>query len=79
MVVRMGPVFRLGSLYLKDEKDKARWGALSDSARLRELFVEIRYPFFALEIGLLFTASLYFAYLRATTTAVFVEGECAFV
>jgi hypothetical protein len=59
----MGPVFRIGSLYFPDPEALGRWAKLSDAQRLRELLA-LRHPFFALELGILLVATLYFAALR---------------
>ena len=63
MLVRMGPVFRIGSLYFPEEAALQRWAALNDTQRLREL-VALKHPYFALELGLLLVACIYFMYLR---------------
>lgn len=65
MLVRLGPVFRIGSLYFPEEAQLQRWAQLSDSQRLGEL-LRGQHPFFALELGILATAVVYFAYLRVT-------------
>ena len=59
----MGPVFRIGSLYFPDPEALGRWAKLTDSQRLREL-VALKHPYFALELGILLAATLYFAALR---------------
>lgn len=63
MLVRVGPVFRIGSLYFPVEADLKRWAALSDAQRLRELLGG-QHPYFALELGILACAIVFFAYLR---------------
>lgn len=63
MLVRLGPVFRIGSLYFPMEADLKRWAALSDAQRLREL-LSGEHPYFALELGILACAIVYLAYLR---------------
>lgn len=66
MLVRVGPVFRIGSLYFPAEADLKRWAQLSDAQRLREL-MQGRHPFFALELSILASAIVYFSYLRLST------------
>eukprot|EP01031_Cornospumella_fuschlensis_P027281 gene27281-32953_t len=38
LLVRLGPVFRLGSLYFPSEAEKRRWNDMTDYGRLMELF-----------------------------------------
>ena len=63
---------------MRDEQDKARWMKLTDRQRLKELFLEWRYPHFALEIGLLFLTAVYLLTLRLSTYAEMKE-DCSFV
>lgn len=63
LLVRMGPVFRIGSLYFPSPEALGRWAKLSDAQRLRELLA-LKHPYFALELGILLVATLYFAGLR---------------
>jgi len=56
ILVRAGPVFRLGSVYVGD---RPRWQGLTDRQRLGEL-LQGRHPFLAAEVGsLLFLAALF--------------------
>lgn len=59
----MGPVFRIGSLYFPQEEALKRWASLTDLQRIQEL-VALKHPFFALELGILLAATLYFSALR---------------
>uniref|UniRef100_A0A7S3HSX0 Vomeronasal type-1 receptor n=1 Tax=Spumella elongata TaxID=89044 RepID=A0A7S3HSX0_9STRA len=63
MLVRMGPVFRIGSLYFPEESPASRWAALTDTQRLTEL-LSLKHPWFLLELGILFVACVYFLLLR---------------
>lgn len=78
MLVRMGPVFRLGSHYLNGEGDKRRWGLLTDRERLEELVVLRKYPYLTLELGLLLVTSVYFLFLRLTVDAKVDVSSCTF-
>ena len=56
MLVRAGPVYRLGSVYVGD---RPRWQGLTDSQRLAEL-LQGRHPFMSIEVGsLLFLVGLF--------------------
>jgi hypothetical protein len=56
ILVRAGPVFRLGSVYVGD---RPRWQGLTDRQRLGEL-LQGRHPFLTAEVGsLLFLAALF--------------------
>lgn len=59
----MGPVFRIGSLYFPAEDQLNRWAKLSDAQRMQELLA-LKHPYFALELGILLTATVYLAALR---------------
>ena len=61
MVVRMGPVFRLGSFYF-DTNEKIRWCSLTDYQRFQELITlrSTAQSYLALELSLLFLLSTYF-------------------
>ena len=79
MIVRLGPVFRIGSMYMKGEKEKKRWSKeLTDGERLR-LLLAGKYPWFALELGLLAVACVYFTVLRLTTYGDVLPGTCYIV
>lgn len=78
MLVRIGPVFRLGSHYLHNEIDKRRWALLTDGERLAELIYEQKYPYLSLELGLLLLASVYFLYLRLIVQPTVDEATCMF-
>jgi hypothetical protein len=78
MLVRLGPVFRIGTMYLEDPDERRRWtDELTDRQRLR-LLLAGKYPWYSLELGLLATACAYFLYLRLTTTAIMTD-DCRFV
>lgn len=75
MIVRLGPVFRIGSMYIDGAEEKKRWGSNTDVQRLQILMTG-KYPWFSFEIGLLAFACLYFAYLRLTTYGIMDDGTC---
>jgi len=58
MVVRMGPVFRLGSCYVKD---RPSWQKLDDIERLLSL-LSGNNIFLTIEVGSLTCLALYFLY-----------------
>lgn len=60
MLVRAGPVFRLGSVYVGD---KALWQSHSDSKRLA-IMTSGKHPFITIEVGSLVCLSLLFLYWR---------------
>lgn len=62
MLVRAGPVFRLGSVYVGD---KTVWKKYSDIERI-QIMMSGRYPFITIEVGSLFALSLTFLYWRYT-------------
>jgi hypothetical protein len=79
MVVRLGPVFRIGSMYMEGEKEKKWWSKeLTDTQRLK-LLLAGKYPWFALELGLLAVACVYFTWLRLTTYGEVMPGTCLIV
>ena len=64
LVVRMGPVFRLGSIYVPEGLEKEEWkGGMTDVQRLSEL-LRGRYPWLLLELGLMAAMVLTLAALR---------------
>lgn len=63
LLVRMGPVFRLGSLYITHHDEREKWGKLSDLSRLKQI-LSGQHPWFALELGLLFTTFIVMLALR---------------
>lgn len=62
MLVRAGPVFRLGSVYVGD---KALWQSFTDSKRL-SIMASGRHPFITIEVGSLVGLSMLFLYWRIT-------------
>jgi hypothetical protein len=60
MLVRAGPVFRLGSVYVGDKK---RWQQYSDLQRLQLMF-QGYFPFITIEVGSLLIFSLVLFYWR---------------
>lgn len=60
--VRLGPVFRLGSIYLK-EHEKEEWQSFTDGERLKTLFSG-KYKWLSLELFLLFSIIVVFGGLR---------------
>jgi hypothetical protein len=62
LTVRIGPVFKLGSIYM-DEEDKKIWTKLSDRKRF-SILLDGRYKWLSLELTLLSSIVIYFAYLR---------------
>lgn len=62
MAVRLGPVFKLGSMYL-DSSEKEEWTNMTDKERFLAL-IQGRHKWLALEIFLLTIAILYFGLLR---------------
>lgn len=62
MLVRAGPVFRLGSVYVGD---KAVWQSHSDWKRL-SIMASGKHPFITIEVGSLVAVSILFLYWRIT-------------
>lgn len=62
MLVRAGPVFRLGSVYVGD---KALWQSHTDWKRLK-IMLSGQYPFITFEIGSLLFLSILFLYWKFT-------------
>ena len=60
MLVRAGPVFRLGSVYVGDRQ---LWQKMTDLERIRTLVMG-RHPFMTIEVGSLLLLAAYFLYLR---------------
>ncbi len=60
ILVRAGPVFRLGSVYVGD---RPLWHSLSDSDRLRTLMTG-RHPFLSVEVGSLLLVAVVFLFWR---------------
>lgn len=82
MLVRVGPVFRLGSLYMEGgagAEDKKKWWAeqLTDGQRLRQL-LSGKYNWFLLEVSLLLLGIVVMLALRVTTYAEVDEATCTF-
>ena len=81
MLVRIGPVFRLGSLYMEDAggEDKKKWWSeqLSDAQRLRQL-LSGNFNWFLLELSLLLLAIIVLSVLRLTTYAEIDDATCTF-
>lgn len=63
MLVRAGPVFRLGSVYVGD---KPLWQSYTDSKRLA-IMASGKHPFITIEVGSLLALSLLFLYWRLFT------------
>jgi hypothetical protein len=77
LVVRIGPVFNLGSIYIHHHNDKILWKELSFKAKLKTL-LSLKYPWFLVELSLHIFCVLYFIYLRIITTSVIVQNHCYF-
>jgi hypothetical protein len=76
MLVRLGPVFRIGSMYMTGPDEKKRWAKeLTDAQRLR-LLLSGRYPWFALELAILAVACVTFTALRLTTYGDVAQDSC---
>mmetsp|Transcript_1426 Transcript_1426/g.2307 ORF Transcript_1426/g.2307 Transcript_1426/m.2307 type:complete len:321 (+) Transcript_1426:45-1007(+) len=74
LLVRIGPVFRVGAKYFDNPIEKKRWSnELTDLQRLYILFVQFTYPLFAFEIGTMMAACLYFLLLRVMNTPQFID------
>jgi hypothetical protein len=76
LVVRMGPVFRLGSLYIPED-EKHEWKNYSDMKKIR-LLISGQYPWLSVELIIHMIATTYFIYLRLITYGTFTE-ECAVI
>lgn len=63
MAVRVGPVFKLGSMYLSAE-EKEEWVSMSDWKKLKALFYEGKHPWLAFEIILLVSLIILFLSIR---------------
>lgn len=62
MLVRFGPVFRLGSVYVGD---RPLWQKRTDFDRIR-VMLSRKHPFLTIEVGSLFLLSCVFLYWRYT-------------
>ena len=69
MIVRLGPVLRIGSMYFNNKADKELWARNTDMERFR-ILISGKHPWFALELGLPAFGCIYFAYLRLTTYSI---------
>lgn len=78
MLVRMGPVFRIGSLYFSDRPDlKAQWEVMSDFNRLKAI-LSLKYPFFSLELALLSLTIIVLLSLRLNISIYIDVETCSF-
>ncbi|RYH12853.1 hypothetical protein EON65_37115 [archaeon] len=77
LLVRLGPVFRLGSLYFPSEAEKKVWNGRTDYNRLMEL-LSGKYPWFSLELGLLALSSMVMLGLRVEHHNVIDSNTCSF-
>jgi hypothetical protein len=75
LIVRLGPVFRIGSMYLPSSEEKKKWHDFTDVQRIQVL-VSGAHPWFTLELGLLVFLCIYFTALRLTTYGIFLEDTC---
>lgn len=78
MLVRLGPVFRIGSLYLPNSEEKKKWHGYTDKQRL-DVLLSGKYLWFSLELGILAFACTYFSILRLFTYGILVENTCQFI
>jgi len=78
MIVRLGPVFRIASVYFPDSADRDRWSSLTDMHRLVELF-QGKHLWLSLELGLLCLTSIVFMMLRMSTVADFDPISCIYM
>jgi hypothetical protein len=76
LISRIGPVFRLGSIFVAEGKEKEKWQAMSDYSRLK-LVLLWKYPMLSLELLLMAGLVLIMLYLRLTTE-VQVSADCSF-
>ena len=60
ILVRAGPVFRLGSVYVGD---RPKWQGLSDLQRFKDVIM-IKHPYMTAEVGSLLFLGLLFGYWR---------------
>lgn len=77
LLVRLGPVFRLGSLYFPSEAEKKAWNEKTDYSRLMEL-LSGKHPWFILELGLLSLTTIVMVGLRLTHTSAIDRNSCSF-
>ena len=77
LIVRIGPVFRIGSIYLAEGEEKNKWGKSTDSYRLNAI-LKLKYPYFTLELGLMLLMIIYLLGLRLFTNIEMTEN-CYFV
>jgi hypothetical protein len=63
MIVRLGPVFRIASLYFPDDMQRKAWNNMSDTQRLLALLAGNQ-PWLLLELGLLLGTSVMLLYIR---------------
>jgi hypothetical protein len=76
MVVRLGPIFRLGATFIP-EGDKDKWQSLPDLQKIY-ILASFKYPWLLFELSLLGLACIYFTYLRLTIYGVF-TNDCSVI
>ena len=81
MLVRLGPIFRLGggggSIYMS-EKERDAWTLLTDSQRMKALLLG-QHLWLSLELSILLLACVYFCCLRLTTFGTIVHDTCSVI
>jgi hypothetical protein len=75
LLVRLGPVFRIASLYVKTIEEKAEWSNATDKQRLLWL-CQGKYPWLTFELSLLTILFCLMIGLRLTTMTVWNELQC---
>lgn len=76
--VRLGAVFRLGSIYVEEGAIKEKWQLSNDWTKLKAI-LQFKYPFLSIEVLVSFLLIIYFLYLRITTTVHVTETNCIFL
>lgn len=77
MAVRLGPVFRLGSIYVEEGPVKEKWQQSGDFTKLKAVLL-FKYPFLSVELLLLFALTVYFLYLRLFSNVHILDNQCSF-
>jgi hypothetical protein len=78
MIVRLGPVFRIASVYFPSSVMQEKWSNMTDLQRIGEL-LQGKHVWLSIELGLLTVTSVIFLLLRITTKAEFDNESCTFI
>lgn len=62
-------------MYMSNENEKKLWQSKTDFQKI-QILLSGEYPWFALELGILTVACIYFVGLRLTTYGIMEESSC---